>query len=307
MLRRCSLTVLALAGVLGACGADKSSADPTSGPDAATATAPVGAAPDGGGAASGRACDLSGHWITQHHTINLAVSAEQLATNWNYHHIAQDGDGFTITDSLDCGYVVRGTTDVSLGDATLEAMARYATNAVGVSGTFRETERGSCALAFDRIYAIRGADRARFLDAVWQVGDPPVEIERFALPASAEEGMEDWDEDGHEGLTQLTGFGDRYTAQIDWHAFSADDVPARSTQFGGEGVIIADYDAIESVSLETPAALRSSSVPMPPGYGFMARIDGDVEVVTDGDHPELTTCKNVQALAVRTFGDPPRP
>ena len=52
--------------------------------------------------------------------------------------------------------------------------------------------------------------------------------------------------------------------------------------------------------------LQTSSVPMSPGYGEMVRADA-LEVVADGDHPELETCKQVQALAVASFGDPPAP
>jgi hypothetical protein len=117
--------------------------------------------------------------------------------------------------------------------------------------------------------------------------------------------MEDWDHDGHEGLTQLTGLGDRYTAELDWHAF-AGTVPQRSDQFGGEGVISVDYDSRESVSTETPALLQTSSSPIPPGYGAMARVKAS-DVEATGDHKELQTCKNVQALAIEKFGDPPAP
>ena len=127
----------------------------------------------GGGAdAGGAACDLRGTWIDQHSTRNTALGAVQLATNWAYHRIEQDGDRFRIVESLDCGYVVRGSTNVSLADATLEAMARYSTNSVGTEGTFAPTADGEkCELVFDRIYKIRGANKERFLDAV-RAGDP---------------------------------------------------------------------------------------------------------------------------------------
>ena len=115
--------------------------------------------------------------------------------------------------------------------------------------------------------------------------------------------------DGHEAITQLTGLGDRYTAQIDWHAFAGtlprEELASDDAIVGGEGVLHADYDAIESVSDETPALLRTSSVPMSPGYALMVRADA-LEVAT-GEHAELETCKRVQALAVERFGDPPAP
>jgi hypothetical protein len=262
---------------------------------------------DGGAAA---ACDLSGTWVTQHNTTNSALGAPQLATNWNYHRIEQDGSRVRIVDSLDCGYVVRGSTDVALSDATLEAMARFTTNAVGVEGTFEPTKDGKgCTLHMDRIYTIRGANKKKFLDASWKIGDADKPLSEFSLPSNADEGMEDWDEDEHEGITQLTGLGDRYTAQLDWHAFSGTLTAGAiegAEPVGGEGVISVDYDARESVSEQTSILLRTSSVPMPPGYGFLVRAD-DLDIVTSGDHPELATCKNVQALAVEKLGDPPRP
>ncbi len=254
---------------------------------------------------AGPPCDLSGSWITQHHTRNTALGAPQLATNWNYHRIEQTGDGFTIVESYDCGYVVRGTTDVSLADAALEAMARMSSAAVGTEGTFAVSSDGSaCDLRFDRIYAIRGANKATVLDAVWQVGDPPVELDAFDLPSSAAEGMEDWDADGHEGVTQLTGIGDRYTAQLDWHALHG-RVPQHADQMGGEDVIIADYDMREAVSLETSPLLRTSSVPMSPGYGFMVRVDP--AAFEEAAQDPLATCRQVQTIAVEKFGNPPSP
>jgi len=274
--------------------------------DASQANADSGALDSGEQAGAG--CDLSGVWVTQHVTTNTALGATQLATNWNYHRIEQDGTRVRIVDSLDCGYVVRGTTDVSLGDAALEAMAVHATNAVGVEGTLEPTGDG-CELAMERIYTIRGANKAEFLDAVWQIGDAPKELDEFQLPANEAEGMEDWDDDGHEAITQLTGFGDRYTAQIDWHAFHGTlllEDGQLGDVLGGEDVIFAEYDAIDSVSEETLEVLRTSSVPMSPGVGLMLRAD-DLEIVTSGEHPELDTCKNVQAMAVDAFGSPARP
>ena len=260
------------------------------------------AAADAGRAAP---CDLSGGWVAEHVTHNTALGAPQIATNWSFHQIEQHGDELTITESFDCGYVVRGTTDVSLSDATLEATARMASSSAGTRGTFKPTSDGeACELSFDRIYAIRGANRAKFLDAVWTVGDAPKPLDEFDMPSSAAEGMEDWDEDGHEGLTQLTGFGDRYTAQIDWHAYHG-RVPQHAHSFGGDGVITVDYDAHEVVSAETPAILQTSSLSMTPGYGFLAHDDS--LLVAEGAHRELETCKNAQALAVQEFGDPPAP
>src|SRR5690349_2933864 len=51
---------------------------------------PDAAMTDGRDAGAG-GCDLSGAWVTQHVTTNSALGSEQIATNWNYHRIAQHG------------------------------------------------------------------------------------------------------------------------------------------------------------------------------------------------------------------------
>jgi hypothetical protein len=249
-------------------------------------------------------CDLTGEWILQHVTRNSALGAVQTATNWHYHRIAQQGDRLTITASVDCGFTVRGTTDASLPDATLEAVALRSPNATGVAGTsMLSADSQSCSLAFDRAYSIRGADRARFLDPIWKVGDPPKDLSEFTLPTSAADGMEDWDSDGHEGVTQTTGFGERYGMQIDWNAVRG-QAPLHPTKFGGEGVLALDYDVRDSVSAETAILLQTSGTPMSPGYAFMARVDGELEPIDV--QGALPFCKQVQALAVAEFGDPAR-
>jgi hypothetical protein len=251
-----------------------------------------------------RPCDLSGEWILQHVTRNSALGAVQTATNWHYHRIAQQGDRFTITKSVDCGFAVRGTTDASLSDATLEAIAVRSPNATGVAGTSALAADGrGCTLAFDRAYSIRGADRVRFLESVWKVGDPPKDLSEFALPTSAANGMEDWDDDGHEGVTQTTGFGERYGMQLDWNAVHG-QAPLHPMEFGGEGTLALDYDARESIAAETPALLQTTGTPMPPGYAFMARVDGELEA--SAAQGTLQFCKQVQALSVAKFGDPAR-
>jgi hypothetical protein len=249
-------------------------------------------------------CDLSGEWIIQHVTRNSALGAVQTATNWHYHRIAQQGDRFTITASVDCGFAVRGTTDASLSDATLEAIAVRSPNATGVAGSFVLSADGqACTLASDRAYSIRGADRARFLESVWKVGDPPKDLSEFALPTGAADGMEDWDADGHEGVTQTTGFGERYGMQIDWNALHG-QAPLHATEFGGEGSLALDYDVRESVAAETAVLLQTTGTPMPPGYAFMARVDGELE--PSAVQGMLQFCKQVQTLAVAKFGDPAR-
>jgi hypothetical protein len=184
-------------------------------------------------------------------------------------------------------------------------MAERASNGSGTEGTFELADDGEgCVLALDRIYTLRGANMD-LLDDAWQLGDAPVDLDDITLPTNADEGMEDWDDDGHEGITQLTGFGDRYTAQVDWYAYSG-EVPLAALAedvIGGEDILRVDYDMRESISEETSALLRTSSTPMSPGYVFLVRADG----LADDAAGALETCKRAQALAVEKLGNPPAP
>jgi hypothetical protein len=273
------------------------SAAPSLVPDPVTPPSATPANPD---------CDLSGSWIAQHITRNAAFGVVQVATNWQYHRIVQQGTRFSVMESIDCGFVVRGSTDVALSDATLEGVAVRSLNATGVSGTFAPSADGQrCALRFDRAYTIRGANRERFLEASWKVGDPPKDLREFTLPTGPDDGMEDWDQDGHAGVTQSTGFGDRYSAQLDWYAIVG-EAPKRASHFGGEGALSLEYDLRESIAPETPPLLQTFGTPMPPGYAWLTRIDGEYDGFALGPSARLQVCKKIQALAIAKFGDPPR-
>ena len=193
---------------------------------------------------------------------------------------------------------------MALSDATTEALARRTSYSTGRKGFFRPTADGKCEWSLDRIYNLRGAQNAKFLDDVWKVGDPPKDLSTFPpLPANAAEGMDDWDADGKEGITLSTGLGDRYVAQRDWteeHGF----VPQGTGKFGGEGAIVTTWDGQEKVSTQTSPLLQTTSTPMSPGYSYWERVGDRLVVVDSGAHPELETCKHAVALALSDFPDP---
>jgi hypothetical protein len=229
-----------------------------------------------------------------------ALGADQKTVNWFYHSISQDGDAFTIDDSLNCGFRVTGTTTVTLPDATLTALAEHTSSSVGRKGTFA-LNGGMCDFALDRTYNIRGATESTFLDDHWMVGDPDKPLGDFPqLPGDASAGMEDWDSDGKEGITLSTGLGERYVAQRDWNQH-AGTVPTQSTSFGGDGVIVVTWDSQEAVSSQTSVLLRTSATPVNPGYAYYAKVGAALTVVP-GD--VLATCKNVQRLALETWPSP---
>jgi len=205
----------------------------------------------------------------------------------------------------ECGLVVRGSADVSMADSTTEALAQR--TRWGRQGSFKLNAAGdACEFRLDRSYIIRGADADRFLWDLWQPGDPARPLSEFTLPSDEAGGMEDWDQDGFEGITHLTGLGNRYVAQLDWNEVSG-SVPTNSGEFGGVGVLLVDYDSLEVVSSQTPFLLQVTSIVSPPGWANWVRVNPEFVLVENGEHPELETCKNAMALAVEKFGDPPRP
>jgi hypothetical protein len=241
-------------------------------------------------------CDMRGLWIAEQHTTSRALNAAQRTTNWYYYRITQDGDQFTIVEGANCGFVVDGTTTVTIDDATLEALAEQESAGLGRGGTFA-VDGSSCRFELDRSYNLRGANKARFLTDHWQVGDDPLPLSSFPPLPTEPPDMEDWDGDGMHGITLRTGLGNRYVSQRDWNEH-AGVVPQYRAQFGGDvGSIQVDWDSQEGISTQTSPILRTTATPEPPGWARYARVDGRLEVVTTGKRPLLRTCRNVQQLA----------
>jgi hypothetical protein len=255
--------------------------------------------PDGGGPTidadvGDSPCDMTGIWIAEQHTISIALATEQHTTNWYYYSIEQDGEAFTIVDALNCGFVVDGTTTVTLDDATLAALAPQEFAGPNRGGTFREGAGGTtCEFSLDRQYNLRGANKATYLTDHWQVGDPPKALNTFPALPSAPPGMEDWDGDNMDGITLRSGLGNRYVAQRDFNEHTG-TAPTFAAAFGGEGVVSVIWDSQEGISMQTPPLLRTTATPEGMGWARYARVGDRLEVV-DGD--PLQTCRNVQVLA----------
>jgi hypothetical protein len=236
-------------------------------------------------------CNMTGVWIAEQHTVSLALSAEQFTTIYYYYEIEQTGGRFTIVDAMHCGLVVDGTTTVTIGDETLEALARREMAGPNRQGTY--TQNGDqCEFTLDRMYNIRGANKAEYLTDHWNVGDPAKELSTFPELPIAPPGMEDWDVDGMDGITLTSGLGPRYVSQRDWnqHAGTTDTF---ASEFGGEGVIVVQWDNQEGISEQTEPLLRNTASPSGDGWARYARAP-QLEFIPDDD---LQSCRNVQQLA----------
>jgi len=269
-------------GVDGSDGSDAGIDSMATGPDANVGTNP---------------CDMTGVWIAEQHVTSTALSTDQNTTTWYYYKIAQTGDKFTVMDQLDCGLVVDGTVTVTLADATLEALATQEFAGMGRTGTFKASADGQhCDFAFDRMYNVRGADKAMYLTNTWKVGDPPKPLSMFTALPTAPPGMQDWDKDNMDGITLLAGgLGNRFVAQRDYNEH-AGTVAKFASQFGGKGVIVVKWDSQEGISDQTSPILRSTATPKGDGWARYARADTTLKMGT-GAHAALDTCRNVQQLA----------
>ena len=137
---------------------------------------------------------------------------------------------------------------------------------------------------------------ATYLTDVWQPGDPPIALDQLPALPSAPPGMEDWDDDGQDGITLRSGLGNRYVCQRDYNEHRG-TTPTYAAAFGGDGVITVLWDSQEGISNQTPPLLRTSATPDGDGWARYARVGDRLQVVTTGDHPALETCRNVQVLA----------
>ena len=236
-------------------------------------------------------CDMSGVWIAEQHTVSVALATDQNTTNYYYYRIEQAGDRFTIVDGMNCGFVVDGTTTVTLGDDTLAALARQEMAGPDRQGGYVQNG-DQCEFSLDRSYNLRGANKAQYLTDHWQVGDPPKPLTEFPALPSAPPGMEDWDGDNMDGITLTSGLGPRYVAQRDWNQHLG-TTPTFAAQFGGEGVIVVQWDSQEGISDQTSPLLRTSATPSGDGWARYARAP-QLELV-EGD--DLQSCRNVQQLA----------
>jgi hypothetical protein len=239
-------------------------------------------------------CDMSGRWIAEQHTVSVALGSDQNTTNYLYFEITQTGDAFTIDRALHCGFVVDGTTTVTIDDATLAALAAEEMAGQGRAGTYA-VSGDQCAFDLDRIYNLRGADKAMFLTSHWQVGDADKALSAFPALPSAPPGMEDWDGDNMDGITLRTGLGNRYVCQRDWNEHHG-MTPQYAPTFGGVGAITVQWDSQEGISEQTTPLLRTTATPSGDGWARYARA-GSLELgATD-----LETCRNVQQLASQVW------
>jgi hypothetical protein len=111
------------------------------------------------------ACDLSGFWAVRETTylLDQVFQTVQTSSNWYLYEIAQTGDAFTITASLDCGVHVTGSATIDYPPSTSRGLI-WLNPEDGTDptrgqrpGTSTPTSDGSgCAVTLGPWYFVRG-------------------------------------------------------------------------------------------------------------------------------------------------------
>lgn len=180
----------------GADGLDASRLDASVGLDA-TASASDAQLDSALALASGSGCNLSGRWIMTEHLYLNVLGAHQVEVDWFYVELAQQGDQLTMTTAINCGGTIAGLSPVvvQLDDSAswpaYMAQVRYD----GRKGSSSDDGDG-CRVTFDEMVLVRGATVSTYRDL-------SVPLPNVGQPATgaATPGWEDWDDDGHPGIT----------------------------------------------------------------------------------------------------------
>lgn len=174
-------------------------------------------------------CDLSGRWLGVLHMVTDALSNQQVAFRWVYYEIAGSGTAFSVSKGLLCGDDMKGKgifkADVDMSASWDTAMMKV--NYKGLAFTSKPSASG-CDLTMSKWYTVRGATQPYYTE------DPTRALPKEANKATdTTPGWEDWDNDGHPGLTgKITGTvsGEIYSAPRLWAQISA-TVPSVSKSF----------------------------------------------------------------------------
>ncbi len=205
-------------------------------------------------------CETTGYWAARQSTYlrEPILGSVQVTSNWFFFRLEQEGDGFVIRESLDCGLLVTGSATVRYMPSSLRSIL-HGSAMDGSSGrpARKGTARavpGGCAMSLDRWYAVRGVTDA-FLPADFLAKPdlaslPPLPaVKDPASTTEYPEGATDPDGDGAPGLAfQVEGLakGVRNSAQRDWKEFATPEggsVPAGALRF----VVPGGFDLQENV------------------------------------------------------------
>jgi hypothetical protein len=137
--------------------------------------------------------------LAQRNLLSLPLSQCQAIHTWYYYEIRHDGEGFTVTKGLHCGYqaVKKSNQSASVSNPAMWPAMLANMSSTGRTGTFvKQTD--SCKLTLPIEYVIRGATVAHYRNPSNTL---PAEGSAAAGPGGNPPGWEDWDNDSSPGFS----------------------------------------------------------------------------------------------------------
>ncbi len=272
----------------------------------------------GNPAPSDAECDMTGTWLSLQRSLGLApaVGVAQTTHTLQYWEIEQIGDRFVATRSMTCGKQTRpefdcqdcGTLDtgVSYTQRWQEGNALHSEESCR-AGTFRANGNGGCEFTLDRGWEIRGAtwpeaytgsptDTNQLLEASIKV------LPSEAMPTEAEcpgtPGLEDWDDDGHPGVTlNISGLiqGELHVVQRRWWQAEGGEavsdltaIPPYADQFRAQVTWDTQQNIISNIGISISAESQPHHVLEEHYVEWFRLTPRQAAIVRDGD--DLMTC-----------------
>ncbi len=188
-------------------------------------------------------CNMNGRWLVAQRVLADAIGQKQASHNWFYYELYQNADQVTVTKGLHCGYEVVHITSLGADVNSQKSWPAFLTHDsdTGRKGTM-EVAASGCQLSIEKRYTVRGATVSFYSDP------------NQAMPTASQDadggapGWEDWDMDGHPGITLTVDeggslLGDLYCAQRDWNQFTG-PVAAGSAAFSVPATWGSEQDAL---------------------------------------------------------------
>jgi hypothetical protein len=260
------------------------------------------------------ACQLSGKWISNQRTLNIALNGKmkQAGHNWAYWEFEQSGTEVTVKKGLKCGVEIIERSEPSYSQVIADppvwdAITKNVFN-TGRKGVYGLSESGECFLSLEKFYLVRGATVSHFINPDVLLDDARTKAE------GTTPGWEDWDQDGNPGITfRLVGVatGALYVAQREWTEYfgptekNADSFTLQVRWNNEQVVIDQDPEGLPSAD-SWPAPEPSEHFVVFVRVDNLKNADGSNlwDVAQDADDLDLTICEKMREVKDELFDHP---
>jgi hypothetical protein len=137
--------------------------------------------------------------LAQRNLLSLPAAQCQATHTWYYYEIQHNGEGFTVTKGLHCGYqaVKKSISSADVSNPAMWPAMLSNVSSAGRTGTFVK-EADKCHLTLPTEYVIRGATVAHYRNPANML---PAMGSAAAGPGGMPPGWEDWDNDNNPGFS----------------------------------------------------------------------------------------------------------